>query len=187
MKLIYGVGINDVKNADRKAYHTWIDMLRRCYCPVYQERFPTYKGCTVDPQWHYLSNFLEWHMQHYESGKQLDKDLISPGNKIYGPNNCLYVRKELNTFFTLRTNDRGNCVVGVRIRNNNKTNPYVANVRKGKKLLHVGYFSTEQQAYAAYVNKKKELLMTEHIEIETDPVVKKELIRIYDQIEEYLK
>lgn len=186
MKLVYGIGISDVKNPDRKAYTVWVDMLRRCYSPPYQERYPTYKGCSVDPRWHYLSNFLQWHHNNYEPGRQLDKDLISPGNKIYGPDTCLYISKELNLFFTLRGNDRGNCVVGVRIRKNNKTNPYVANVRKGKKLLHVGYYPTEQQAYNAYKNKKKELL-DEHIQNETNPVVKSQLIKIYDSIEEYLK
>ena len=50
------IGIGKFKSRDEngkltKCYETWIGMLRRCYDPKHQEKYPTYKGCKVCKEW----------------------------------------------------------------------------------------------------------------------------------------
>ena len=33
-------------------------------------------------------------------GKFIDKDLLFPGNKVYGPDTCVFVTRQLNNLFT---------------------------------------------------------------------------------------
>ena len=61
-------------------YNIWYNALKRCYDPKYQEKEPTYKGCTVE---NYLLNFQhmgEWIEENYYEvlGEQmcLDKDIL---------------------------------------------------------------------------------------------------------------
>ena len=104
-KLVYGVGINDaeyvvvkreeVGNVDGKRkrktvwrcpfYKTWSSMLRRCYSTKYQERCPTYMGCSVSEEWHTFSVFRNWMESQDWQDTQLDKDLLVEGNKVYSP------------------------------------------------------------------------------------------------------
>lgn len=106
-KLTCGVGINDcvgwspksMKGAyEYRVYNTWHSMLRRCYSKKYQERKPTYTGCTVCERWLTLSNFAEDikglpNYDLYVKGTHtfLDKDIRVPGNKIYSPDTCMFV------------------------------------------------------------------------------------------------
>ena len=109
---IHGVGINDIPGSAKQAkqspyrrhyYTVWRNVLKRCYSPLLQAKQPTYIGCTVDPRWHYLSNFKQWYEEQGDvTGKQLDKDIISPGNKVYGPDTCFFVPFRLNAFFIKR-------------------------------------------------------------------------------------
>lgn len=100
-KLVYGVGNNNADYAVEKKetigyvdgkqkrklvwvcdyYRTWKSMLKRCYSAKYQERCPTYKGCTVSEDWLVFTNFRDWMMAQDWEGKQLDKDLLFEGIK----------------------------------------------------------------------------------------------------------
>ena len=94
-KLVCGVGINDagyvvmefetiIVDGKRKRkrvwacpYHqTWKGMLERCYSTKFQERNPTYIGCTVSKEWLVFSNFRAWMMTQDWQGKHLDKDIF---------------------------------------------------------------------------------------------------------------
>lgn len=119
----YGVGINDAdyqvspragnKRITCPYYATWSGMLARCYSPVHLERRPTYVGCSVCEEWLTFSKFKAWmEVQDWE-GKQLDKDLLIPGNKIYGPDTCVFVSRDLNMFVNDRAACRGNSPIGV--------------------------------------------------------------------------
>lgn len=76
-----------------KPYQTWVDMLRRCYDPVVQLKFPTYKNCKVCIDWHNFQNFAEWFEANYKEGLHLDKDISVDGNKIYSPEYCSFVTR----------------------------------------------------------------------------------------------
>lgn len=127
-KLVFGVGINDadycqwgfeVVNGKRKLtwmcpiYIKWRDMLGRCYSPIRLKRYPTYIGCAVVEEWHIFSNFKAWVDTQDWENKDLDKDILIVGNKIYGPNTCVFVDKKVNYFMLERTASRGIWPMGV--------------------------------------------------------------------------
>lgn len=106
-KLIYGVGINDSyyqvtdKSSGKEVrcpyYIQWKNMLARCYSPAYQKNNRTYIGCSVDPRWHSFMNFRAWMLGQEWEGNQLDKDIMYHGNKVYGPDTCMFVDRKTNT------------------------------------------------------------------------------------------
>lgn len=118
-----GVGIND---ADYRVsygpkggkvwcpyYTTWAAMLMRCYSESLHKDRQTYKGCSVVKEWHRFSTFKAWMEAQDWEGKQLDKDLIFDGNKEYGPDRCIFVPREVNTFMTMADRNRGNLPIGL--------------------------------------------------------------------------
>lgn len=88
-----------------KAYLCWQNVFTRCYSEVEHNRHPTYKGCTVAPRWHSFQNFAKdiktlvgydlW-LNADPFVMCLDKDLISPGNKIYSITTCKFISTEEN-------------------------------------------------------------------------------------------
>ena len=105
---VFGVGFMGdgeykpvVNRKNTKTYTTWSNMLRRCYCPKSHIRFPTYIGCTIAPIWHNFQNFAQWFDKNYIEGYHLDKDCKIEGNKIYSPENCLFVSPKENTIKAL--------------------------------------------------------------------------------------
>lgn len=83
-------------NTMSKVYQVWHDMLRRCYSSEYQEKQPTYIGCSVCPEWLNFQTFGKWFDDNYIPGYHLDKDIKVPGNKVYSPETCLFVSREEN-------------------------------------------------------------------------------------------
>lgn len=95
----YG-GYADCK-VDNRVYGLWFQMLRRCYDTEQQKRRRgrTYAGCSVCPEWHYLSVFAEdiKRLEGYDrwaKGEKmvLDKDSICDGNRMYSPDKCRFLR-----------------------------------------------------------------------------------------------
>lgn len=98
---VHGVGfIGDGKfNSKYVSYPSWISMLERCYDFKFQQRSPTYIGCTVCEEWHNFQNYTEWYNKaHPSDGNkyQLDKDIRVSGNKIYSPDTCIFVTASEN-------------------------------------------------------------------------------------------
>ena len=159
-KLIHGVGINDSDyavcptiNGKRvwcPFYVTWVGMLKRCYCPKWQAKKPTYIGCLVVPEWHSFMAFRAWMIEQDYEGKHLDKDLLIPGNKIYGPDTCVFVDSQTNTLLIDRAAARGEWPIGV----DKSRNRYRANIRRDGKLVFLGYYDTPELAHAAYCGAK---------------------------------
>ena len=79
-----------------KQYKTWIGMLERCYSEKCHKKFPSYIDCTVCKEWLNYQNFAAWFDGHYINGFELDKDIISDGNKVYCPEFCKFVSKKDN-------------------------------------------------------------------------------------------
>jgi len=175
-KLVFGWGINDVdynvyktemvnskqKNVWTCPYYTkWCSILRRCFDPKYQEKWPTYKGCTVSEEWKYLSDFIKWvDSQPNKDWKNFDadKDFLSIGNKHYSPETVVFLSNKVNHFITDRGNARGDCMIGVSYKpSESKKNPYKArccNPFGGSR--YIGMFSTELEAHKAWQAKKHE-------------------------------
>lgn len=181
-KLSHGVGINDVYIpyfTETKIWKKWNDMLARCYARNTQkqiEKHTPWDGCSVDSRWHKLSAFKEWieQSEDYEN-KELDKDILVPGNKVYGPDTCLMVRPIVNSWF--RTNgSKSNLPQGVCV-NNRTGRPYRAQITPiGGKRTHLGYFDTQEEASKIYRQKWKEQVIV-LMEQEKDVCVKNALIQ----------
>ena len=78
-------------------------MLKRCYDPKYQEKEPTYKGCTVENHLLNFQHMCKWLEENYYEipGETmcLDKDILCKGNKIYSRNTCIFVPERINLLF----------------------------------------------------------------------------------------
>lgn len=156
-KLTFGVGFNSkgkhktrIGGADTLVYTTWRNMLKRCYCPKFHAKQPTYIGCSVADEWHDFQNFAEWLENHEYSdrGYHLDKDLLIPGNKIYAPDHCVFVPQELNSLLTDHGAARGQYKQGVDF--HKRQNKFRARITIDGKSEFRGYFDTELEAYSAY-------------------------------------
>lgn len=181
-KLVCGVGINDAdyvvdptiegKRVKCKIYDTWRNMLHRCYNQKELENRPTYSGCSVDKEWHSFMSFRAWMLSQEFEDKQLDKDLLYPGNKVYSKNTCVFISKALNSFIIERANSRNNLPIGVSAHGNKFKagcrNPFT------KSLKYLGLFSTPEEAYLVWKKYKHDLAL-EYAKLETDPRIIKAL------------
>ena len=173
---MYGAGVNDIdyvtqvyktdSNSGKgeqveiyRHYSKWAGMLTRCYDKKFLAINPTYIGCTVDPDWLYLSNFIKWvENQPNRDWRncQLDKDILVEGNKHYSPSTCVFISRSVNNFIVSRGADRGAYLIGVCWHKDR--NKYLAQCRNPFKVntQHVGYFNTELEAHKAWQARKHE-------------------------------
>ena len=95
---VCGVGYVGIGSyaSDHFSYKRWNNMLERCYGPGHEVKFPHYIGCTVVPEWHNFQVFAAWFDDNYVEGYELDKDIKVPGNRVYGPDTCIFVTQAEN-------------------------------------------------------------------------------------------
>jgi hypothetical protein len=96
------IGVGDYNTKEHKKAHIkWQSMLGRCYYDVYQDNKKSYIGCSVDERWHNFQVFAEWFYTKYDPDVMqdwdLDKDLLSGESKVYSPDVCCLIPKEINT------------------------------------------------------------------------------------------
>lgn len=165
--LVAGIGLNDSnylvstgKNGKQKRcyfYSVWKSMLERCYDKKYQARFASYDGCTVCKEWLTFSNFKRWMESQDWKGKQLDKDILFKGNKVYSPSKCVFVDGALNSFITEKKSNNIGLPIGVSFHKGN--NSFIA--RRSNPILgrrdNLGYFNCSKKAHKAWLNRKHEL------------------------------
>ena len=179
-KLICGVGVNDLSRPVRTKlngkevkcpfYTRWMAMLRRCYCPKFHLERPTYVGCSVTEEWLLFSNFERWMKTQDWEGKELDKDLLKAGNKLYSPDFCVFIPRELNSFTKDSGAIRGEYPLGVHLHKGKGRfkaqcrNPFT------KRQEHLGLFDTPDEAHLAWRKRKHELALI-YADQQTDPRV----------------
>lgn len=161
-KLVCGKGVNDAdynvceykdgKQIQCPYYAKWAKMLKRCYSPISQKKNPTYKGCTVTKGWLTFSSFRAWMIEQDHEGKELDKDILVPGNRVYGPNTCMFIPHEINSLLNDHRAARGLHPQGVDFHKASKK--FRAQISKYNKLVHIGLFPTLEQAESAYIEAK---------------------------------
>lgn len=139
-------------------YKRWLAMLKRCYDPKTLEKQPTYKEVSVCDEWLCYDTFREWFIKNYVEGYQLDKDILSVGTKIYSPETCVFVPKEINLLFNVNKNNRSSLPLGV-IRNV-KTNGYGACINIQGKANYLGIYDSQEEAFNAYRKAKKEHILS---------------------------
>lgn len=154
-KGVKGVALNDIDRSTLlPAYNTWLNMLRRCYDKSHFTKFPTYCGCKVCDEWLRFSNFQIWYNEHYREGYELDKDIIKKGNKIYGPEFCDFVPKQINYLFCRSNKKRGQFPIGVSYKKDK--GQFKAYMLINRKQVHLGYFDNPDDAFLAYKKAKEE-------------------------------
>lgn len=107
---IYGIGYVKgskdnparIGSSSDMAYRVWYNMLTRCYK---NGGHGSYKNVVVCKEWHNYNNFREWYNsvvpKDVKQELHLDKDLFSEkGNKVYSPNTCCILPKEINVSIT---------------------------------------------------------------------------------------
>lgn len=128
-------------------YNCWHLMIIRCF----SENKNLKRGAFCCNEWLNLKNFYDWWIkQDYKEGYELDKDLITLANheekKIYSPNTCLLIPKELNRFFK-GYSDKSNIY-----KINDKW--YVDTNYNGERFSSL--YLTYEEALSAKKNKKRE-------------------------------
>ena len=166
MGLVYGVGVNDydgsisVGGKHNYDYVCWKGILRRCFSEEFHRNRPTYKDCAISDEFLSFDCFREFIVEQKgfnctdDQGRRfaLDKDLLSPNNKIYARDTICFLPVEINSLLTLRQNYRGACLVGVKLTPSGK---YAAQISKHGKRFTLGHYSTEIEAFQAYKVEKE--------------------------------
>ena len=157
-KLAFGVGVNDTDYAvapkiNSKVvicpyFRAWHNMLKRCYCRSYQKKQPTYIGCVVCDEWLLFSNFKSWMEGQSWQGKELDKDILQPGNKVYSPDKCMFVTRAINSLLHIRVAGRDRHPQGVYW--DKTARRYRAEMTVYGKKRYIGVYATEDAGARAY-------------------------------------
>lgn len=139
-------------------YTTWLHLLKRCYNEKALKRRPSYAECYVCDDWLMFSNFKSWMQTQDWEDKQLDKDLLFRGNKVYGPDTCVFVTLEVNNFILEGNEQKKRAQVlpmGVtKIKGSGK---FLAQINiKGVKT-RIGLFVNPIEAHEAWLKVKLEL------------------------------
>jgi len=158
---VYNVGVigDEIIKIDGevlKVYRLWRSVLQRCYDKNTLMKRPTYVNCTVSDNFRYFPYFKEWCSKQIGfnvDGWDLDKDILLKGNRVYSEDTCCFVPREVNSLFTKSNKTRGNLPIGVSYKKHNEK--FSACLRKYGKLFHIGYFTTEIEAFHAYKEAKE--------------------------------
>lgn len=188
-KLVYGVGINDADyNISKKIngkvvlcpfYSKWKDMIKRCYNKKYLDKQPTYNECYVCDEWLSFSNFRKWMESKEWEGKQLDKDILIEGNKVYSPDSCVFIDAKINTLLNNK-NKKNKYGKGVYL--HRKSGMFAAELSESGVRRHLGYFDCAKKAEAKYIEEKSNFIRSNAVQFkEKDAKLYKALIRIADQ------
>lgn len=162
--MIYGMGIYDGDRPSFKdgkkdpEYQIWYAILQRCCSDRRKSEIPTYKECSAAPEFLRFSTFASWAKSQIGYGEHdfhIDKDLLVPGNKIYGPEQCVFVPRDINMAIQIRRPKRG-LPVGVYwcVRRSK----FVAQVSSGGKRILIGLFDSPMDAFHAYKPYKENIL-----------------------------
>jgi len=183
---LFGVGINDsdylTGHTDKYGnhircpyYRRWHSMITRCYSTKCHIRQPTYKDCTVAKEWLTFSIFKKWMEKQDYINKDLDKDILIEGNKVYSKDTCCFVSNDINKLLLDSKATRGKYPIGVYL--DKATGKYRVSISIDGKRKQLGYFSTIQEASNAYNIAKANYIINKANELE-DIRVKEALIRI---------
>jgi len=167
-QLVCGIGINDANYTVKPIingkticcpyYSRWKEMLVRAYSDKLHQRQPTYKDTIVCNEWLSFMNFREWMIKQKWEGLELDKDIIKPNNKVYSPNHCCFVTKQLNTLLIDCGSSRGDCELGVTF--DKERNKFMSSISIHGKRKFLGRYSSEIDAHQAYLIAKIDYIKT---------------------------
>ena len=176
----------DSEGKDLKSYICWCSMIRRCYSDKYKSRNPSYLDCYVCEEWKSYEIFKVWYDLNYyifrDEVTQLDKDIIKKNNKIYSPENCVFVPQIINSMFTKSNKTRGSLPIGVSItgRNKDKYSSRSMYVEHNKITTKSIQFNNIEDAFNNYKHMKENIIKS------IADLYKNEIpIKLYDAMNNY--
>ena len=93
----------NLKDFDTKRlYKVWLSVLQRSFNEKLKSRDTCYHDVGVSEDFLDFNFFLTWatnQVGYNNNGWQLDKDILVKGNKIYSPETCCFVPREINNNF----------------------------------------------------------------------------------------
>ena len=149
--LVLGVGINDLPRFHGCPFYSrWKGVLRRCFGDRSHDH---YRDCRIAEEWLRFSSFKSWMENQPWSGNHLDKDILSPGEKIYRPETSVFIPAYLNNLVIDRPSQHGDLPVGVSRTQRGK--PFMARVHwlDGGRTS-VGSFDCQSEAHKAWAHAK---------------------------------
>mgnify|MGYP003391549596 FL=1 len=135
-----------------RAYSRWNLLHKRVHLNP-----DVYGTITICDEWYTYSKFKAWLTSHDDwENKHMDKDLLVPGNRHYGPDVCLLLPTAINYFIVDGKSDH---LPGVSYcPKRNKSKPWFARRRYTedgvKKVQNLGYFLTELKGHLAWKEAK---------------------------------
>ena len=176
-RLVSGVGINDApysthfgydengKEIRCPYYMKWKSLLSRCYNESTWKQTTKdgylknakYEFCEVVEEWHTFTNFKSWMEKQDWEGNSLDKDILVPGNTVYGPDTCMFVPIHINSILV----DQKPGKYGKGIKYDKRTNVFRAQIRVNGKRTTVGSFATAEEAEELYIKLRREEIINE--------------------------
>lgn len=164
-KTVAGVGyVGDglyVPKIHTKVYSKWCQMLQRCYNEEHAG-YETYgaRGVVVCDEWHCFQNYAAWHSENYIDGYELDKDLLSPETRVYSPETCCFVPREINRVIVGKVSRKAglmeNLPTGVVL----SPSGYKAKIGNSltKTVERSEFFDNPEDAFLAYKKRKLEVV-----------------------------
>lgn len=154
-KTLYGVGINDYEGRICDGigkvatfYTTWANMIARCYSNKVKNKNPTYNDCYSCEKWHRLKNFKVFFDDNYKDGYDLDKDLLVKGNKVYSPETCVFLPREINSFLSNKYTCKNKLYAGITWRESIRK--YQVRIGIEGNSVHLGVFENIDDVVEVY-------------------------------------
>lgn len=131
--------------------YMWHNMYNRCYDEDYLEKSPAYAECEICDEWlEDRESFYNWVADnYYQCGAEqidLDKDILVKGNKIYGPDTCVFAPHSINVMFEHIKKP------SFKKGTNNK---YCVKMSFEGKIMNLGSYDTEEEALKVFIKHKK--------------------------------
>jgi len=136
--------------------HKWKHIKYRCEVGGrYQQKRPTYKGCTMSENFKDFQFFANWHTTQVGYGLEgydIDKDILGNGKKVYSEGVCVLVPNALNKFLVASDAKRGAWPQGVHLHKDGK---FMVQAGVNGVQSYFGLYDTPQQAAAVYKKVKE--------------------------------
>lgn len=149
-----------------KEFDAWIDMLKRCHLGKSgAKKYTAYKDVYVCEEWLFFDTFYTWitSQSNYTCWNTtpdwaIDKDILIKGNKIYSPDTCCLVPKNINNLFTKNEDRRGNYPIGVTYNKKNNNFRAQCSQNDGTGQIQLGSYDNFIDAFYAYKKYKEKLI-----------------------------
>jgi len=156
---IYEKGLYPRELAGKRVYSTWSGLLNRCYGIKTGIKNQSYKGCSVHPDFIKFQDFAAWACKQVgfdKEGWHLDKDILVPGNKVYGPDTCCYVPTQINSLI-IKPTLPDDLPVGITYYK--PTNRYVASIGISGTRKYLGCSNSIDELMPLYQAAKSEYII----------------------------